>query len=110
MSNEQIIDPMMEATMQILKRMEARVDFLIVAAFSLEDSDRNAMGQFMNINGQKIPPLKIAMMLHAILMQYVLTNKEAVLSGLQMEMEQQNSEDVTAEVEKFLAQMGMKPN
>ncbi len=108
MSNEQIIDPMMEATMQILERMEARVDFLTVAAFSLEDSDRNAMGQFMNISGQKIPPLKIAMMLHAILMQYVLTNKEAVLSGLQME--QQNSEGVTAEVEKFLAQMGMKPN
>lgn len=108
MSNEQIITPMMEATMQILERMEARVDFLIVAAFSLEDSDKNAMGQFMNINGQKIPPLKIAMMLHAILMQYVLTNKEAVLSGLQME--QQNSEDVTAEVEKFISQMGMKPN
>lgn len=108
MSNEQIITPMMEATMHILERMEARVDFLIVTAFSLEDSDKNAMGQFMNINGQKIPPLKIAMMLHEILMQYVLTNKEAVLSGLQME--QQNSEDVTTEAEKFIAQMGMKPN
>lgn len=108
MSNEQVMIPMMDATMHIMEHMEARVDFLIVAAFSLEDSDKNAMGQFMNINGQKIPPLKIAMMLHAILMQYVLTNKEAVLSGL--EMEQKNSGDVTAEVEKFISQMGMKPN
>lgn len=108
MSNEQVMIPMMEATMHIMEHMQCETDFLIVAAFSLEDSDKNAMGQFMNINGQKIPPLKIAMMLHAILMQYVLTNKEAVLSGLQME--QQNSEDVTAEVEKFISHMGMKPN
>lgn len=108
MSNGQIITPMMEATRHIMEHMQCETDFLIVAAFSLEDSDKNAMGQFINISGQQISPVKVAMMLHAILMQYVLTNKEAVLSGLQME--QQNSEDVTAEVEKFLAQMGMKPN
>lgn len=108
MSNGHVIGPMMEATMRIMERMKCEADFLVVAAFSLEDSNQNAMGQFMNISQEKVPPIKIAMMLHSVLMQYILTNKEAVLSGLQME--EQNSEDVTAEVEKFIAQMGMKPN
>lgn len=108
MSNEHVIPAVMDATINIMARMEAEVDFLVVAAFSLEDSDKNAMGQFMNVSTQSIPPIKVAMMLHSVLMQYVLTNKEAVLSGLQTE--QKNSEDITAEVEKFIAQMGMKPN
>lgn len=108
MSNEQIMIPMMDATMHIMERMQCETDFLVVAAFSLEDSEKNAMGQFINISRQQISPVKIAMMLHSVLMEYILINKEAVLSGL--EMEQKNSGDVTAEVEKFLAQMGMKPN
>ena len=108
MSNEQVMIPMMGATMHIMEHMQCETDFLVVAAFSLEDSDKNAMGQFMNVSTQSIPPIKVAMMLHSVLLQYILTNKEAVLSGLQME--QQNSEDVTAEVEKYIAQMGMKPN
>ena len=108
MSNEQVMIPMMDAIMHIMEHMQCETDFLVVAAFSLEDSDKNAMGQFINISGQQISPIKVAMMLHSVLLQYILNNKEAVLSGLQME--QQNSEDVTAEVEKFLAQMGMKPN
>lgn len=108
MSNEQVMIPMMDAIMHIMEHMQCETDFLVVAAFSLEDSDKNAMGQFINISGQQISPIKVAMMLHSVLLQYILNNKEAVLSGLQME--QQNSEDVTAEVEKFIAQMGMKPN
>lgn len=110
MSNEQVIIPMLDATMHIMEHMQCETDFLIVAAFSADKTvENNSFGQFITV-GKRVSPFDTARMLHSMLVQFITMNQAEVMRGLAEEMSGVSEEDASAKVREFISQMGMKPN
>lgn len=80
--NGKCIVPMLEATAKLAEMMEGEVDFILVAAFSMDEPiERNSIGQFLQFS-DRAKPIHVAKMLHSLLVEYVMRNNREILAEL----------------------------
>ena len=106
--NGKCVMPMLEATARLVELMEGEVDFVLVAAFSMDEPvDKNAMGQFLEFEGSRASPLYIAKMLHSLLVQYVMRNQQQIMTDI---LRDGDSSDASEAVKDFMDKIRRSAN